>query len=74
MVSRIFLECLSDVYHGEQTGEVAFEAMLASAENDEQHYILASLLQLETEGKALLRPTLMKYDVGFIRSKHALSK
>ena len=60
MVSGLFKECLADVYHGEQTGEVAFEAMLHGAENAEQSYILGSFLQLETEGKALLRPVLMK--------------
>jgi len=60
MLSNAFKECLLDVYHGEQTGEVAFELMLGQAEDDEQKYILGSLLQLETEGKAMLRPILLK--------------
>ena len=61
MVSKAFRECLEDVYHGEQAGEVAFEAMLQTAENSEQRYILGSFMQLETEGKALIRPLLMKF-------------
>ncbi len=68
MVSKVFLECLSDVYHDEQTGEAAFEAMLAIAEDDQQRYILASLMQLETEGKAIIRPTLMKYGISLMET------
>lgn len=60
MVSNEFKECLLDVYHGEQTGEVAFERMLHQAENEDQRYILGSLMQLETEGKAIIRPILLK--------------
>jgi hypothetical protein len=60
MVSNDFKECLLDVYQGEQTGEVAFELMLHGAEDNEQRYILGSLMQLETEGKAIIRPILLK--------------
>ena len=60
MVTSAFKKCLLDVYHGEQTGEVAFELMLHQAEDEEQRYILGSLLQLETEGKAIVRPILLK--------------
>ncbi len=60
MASREFVECLSDVYRGEQLGEVAFEGMLAAGEGPEQHYLLGTLLQLETEAKAMLRPLLVR--------------
>ncbi len=45
-----------DVYLGEHSGEAAFEVMLGAAEDDEQRYVLGTLLQAETEGKALMRP------------------
>lgn len=56
MVSSKFQDCLQDVYFGEHAGEAAFEVMLARAEDTEQHYVLGTLLQAETEGKALMRP------------------
>lgn len=60
MVGQPFLEALLDVYHGEQFGEAFFEALLPGAQDDEQRYILGSLLQLESEGKAMMRPVLTK--------------
>lgn len=60
MVSKSFLEALLDVYHGEQFGEAVFEELLSQAEDQEQRYILGSLLQLESEGKAIMRPVLTK--------------
>ncbi|MEO0712733.1 MAG: hypothetical protein AAFY37_02350 [Pseudomonadota bacterium] len=60
MVGQQFLEALVDVYRGEQFGEAFFEALLPHAEDDEQRYILGSLLQLESEGKAVMRPVLTK--------------
>ena len=61
MPSKEFEECLIDVYHGEVTGEVAFESMLSKAETDEQRYIVGTMLQFETEGKAMIRPLLMRF-------------
>ena len=60
MVRPAFLEALQDVYHGEQFGEAFFEALLPHAVDHEQRYILGSLLQLESEGKAIMRPVLTK--------------
>ena len=37
-----------------------FESMLAMAEDDNQRYIFSNMLQLETEGKAIMRPLLVK--------------
>ena len=58
MLNQDFLECLNEVYIGEQVGEVAFDALLGKAETPEQTYIMGSLLQFETEGKACIRPVL----------------
>jgi Lhr-like helicase len=55
-----FKECLLEVYHAEQTGEIIFEALLKNARNEEERFIFASMLQLETEAKAIMRPTLMR--------------
>lgn len=60
MVSSLFRDCLLDVYLGEHAGEAAFELMLAKAEDSEQRYILGSLLQAETEGKAVMRPLISR--------------
>lgn len=61
MADKAFLEALEFVYRGEIGGEAAFEAMLAGAEDAEQRYVVGSLLQLETEGKAMLRPLMARY-------------
>jgi hypothetical protein len=37
-----------------------FESMLAMAEDNNQRYIFSNMLQLETEGKAIMRPLLVK--------------
>jgi len=60
MISGLFKECLTDVYHGELAGEAAFGHMLGSAESAEQSYIMGTLFQFETEGKAILRPLLTR--------------
>lgn len=60
MVTKAFRECLVDVYRGEIAGEAVFESMLGSTEGAEQKYAIGSLLQLETEGKAIIRPLLLR--------------
>ena len=74
MVSKMFKECLTDIYRGEQVGEAIFETTLLKAEDDEQRYILASLLQLETEGKAKIRPVLMKFGLSVAEQADAKSE
>ena len=59
-MNQKFKECLSEVYLGEQAGEMIFESMLSMAEDDNQRYIFSNMLQLETEGKAIMRPLLVK--------------
>ena len=62
-MNKRFKECLLDVYHAEQTGEVIFESMLRYAQNKEERFILGSMLQLETEAKAIMRPSLVQLDL-----------
>ena len=59
-MNQKFKECLLEVYLGEQAGEMIFESMLTMAEDDNQRYIFSNMLQLETEGKAIMRPLLVK--------------
>jgi hypothetical protein len=60
MPSSLFRDCLADVYLGEQTGEAAFGAMLARAADDAERHVVATLLQAETEAKAMMRPLLFR--------------
>ena len=66
MVTKAFQECLIDVYRGEVTGEAAFESMLGGADGVQETYVVGSLLQLETEGKAIIRPLLMRFGLSLI--------
>ena len=60
MLTKAFQECLIDVHRGEVLGEAAFESMLGAATNAQERYVIGSLLQLETEGKAIVRPLLVR--------------
>ena len=62
-MNQRFKECLLEVYHSEITGEVIFESMLQNAKNSEERFIFGSMLQLETEAKAIMRPTLVHLDL-----------
>ena len=42
-MNQKFKECLSEVYLGEQAGEMIFESMLAMAEDDNQRYIFSNM-------------------------------
>ena len=66
MLNQDFLDCLTDVYIGEQVGEVVFDALLGKAETPEQTYIMGSLLQFETEGKARIRPVLSRLGLSML--------
>ena len=61
MISGEFKESLLNIYHGEQFGEAFYAALLAETDDENEKVILAALLQLETEGKARLRPFIVKY-------------
>src|SRR5262245_17170969 len=66
MATKAFQECLVDVYRGEVSGEAAFASMLGTADGVEQQYVVGTLLQLETEGKALLRPLLVRLGLSML--------
>ena len=55
MIGQEFSKALLGVYNGEQFGEAFFARLIPTAENQMQNYILGSLLQLETEGKLVMR-------------------
>jgi hypothetical protein len=66
MVTKAFQECLIDVYRGEVAGEAAFESMLGVADGPQQKYVIGSMLQFETEGKAIIRPLLMRLGLSML--------
>ena len=68
-MNQKFRECLLEVYLGEQAGEMIFEVMLPKAEDENQRYIFSNMLQLETEGKAIMRPLLVKLDIPIEENK-----
>jgi hypothetical protein len=59
-LSKEFKECLVDVYGGEVLGETMFGEMLDAAKTPAETYVIGSMLQLETEGKATVRPLLAR--------------
>ena len=61
LISAEFKENLLNVYRGEQFGEAFYATLLAETDDENEVVILAALLQLETEGKARVRPFIIKY-------------
>lgn len=55
--------CLRDLIESEIFGEAVSLALLEAAKNDRDRYHFGTLLQLETETKARLRPLLYKHGV-----------
>jgi hypothetical protein len=55
--------CIRDLYESEILGEAVFLALVEIAKNPRERYHLGTLLQLETETKARLRPFLFGYGV-----------
>ena len=58
-----FKKGLSEEYQGEVIGEVFFGGLLERFDSPEHQYKLATLLQLETETKARLRPAALELGV-----------
>ena len=56
-------ECIRELYEREIFGEAIGLALVAVAKNDRERYHHATILQLETETKARLRPFLYKYGI-----------
>ena len=53
--------CIRELYESEIFGETFALALVEAARNDRDRYHFGTLLQLETETKARLRPFLCKY-------------
>ena len=61
MADSDFLKGVMELYQGEILGEVLFTGLLPAAEDDDQRYKLGTMLQLESETKARLRPWLFRH-------------
>jgi len=55
--------CIRELYESEIFGEAASLAVLAVTKNERDRYHMGTLLQLETETKARLRPFLTKHGI-----------
>lgn len=55
--------CIRELYESEIFGEASALALLKSAKGEDDRYRFGTLLQLETETKARLRPFLAKYSL-----------
>ena len=74
MIGQEFSKALHNVYKGEQFGEAFFNRLLPTAENQMQKYILGSLLQLETEGKLVMRPLILKLGLPLADDENAIAE
>jgi len=74
MISQEFMKALHGVYSGEQFGEAFFARLIPTAENQMQSYILGSLLQLETEGKIVMRPLMLKLGLPLAGNENAIAE
>ena len=63
MTTVDYPNCLRDLIESEIFGEAVSLALLEVAKTDRDRFQFATLLQLETETKARLRPLLYKYGV-----------
>ncbi len=59
MTSNLFNEGLTEMYQGEMLGVAIFDRMLPFFDDPIEHYKVATMLQLETETVARLRPTML---------------
>lgn len=60
MTDESFASQLTEMYQGEVIGEVLFDRLLETCSDPAQRYKVATMLQLETETKARLRPALLE--------------
>ena len=74
MISQEFSKALHNVYSGEQFGEAFFARLIPTAENQMQSYILGSLLQLETEGKLVMRPLILQLGLPLADNENAIAE
>ena len=62
---------LSEQYQGEVIGEVALNCMLPKFRSPRQQYLLGTVLQLETETKARLRPVLAQLGIDIVEAEES---
>jgi len=60
MTKDEFRDCLVEYYQGEVLGEAFCVALMQNYQSPDHLYKIGSFLQLETETKARLRPTILK--------------
>jgi hypothetical protein len=63
MTNSEYPDCLRELLDSEVFGEAVSLALLEVAKNEREKFQLATLLQLETETKARLRPLLYRYGI-----------
>lgn len=63
MTELNYSECIRELYESEIFGEALSLALLDVAKNERERYHHGTLLQLETETQARLRPLLYKYGI-----------
>ncbi len=63
--------CINELYQSEVLGEAAFLALIGAAKNERDKYHFTTLLQLETETKARLRPLLYQHGIALDESQVA---
>ena len=63
MNSLSYPACIRELYESEILGEAASLALLDAAKNEYDRYRFGTLLQLETETKARLRPFLARHGI-----------
>ena len=61
MNTSAYPACIRELYEGEILGEAAALVLIDMARNERDRYSFGTLLQLETETKARLRPFVAKY-------------
>ncbi len=72
--SMSFEAILDEVYQGEVIGEAFFNTLLLRFKSPEQQYKLGSLLQLETEFKAKVRPIAMAHGLDPVEREESRQK
>jgi len=63
MNTNLYPQCLRELLDSEVFGEAASLALFEAAKNPTEQYKFGTLLQLETETKARLRPLLYRYHI-----------
>jgi hypothetical protein len=66
MSNTDYPDCINELYQSEVVGEKMFLALINVAKNEREKYHFGTVLQLETETKARLRPFLLKHNIDLV--------